>query len=927
MRAFALYREFIDESLTDRMKIKHYLSLALAVAAFWPTGAAAQSLGEADLSTTAVRRSLAAAERTGSIQIDGRLDDAGWQGAPVGTGFIQAEPVEGVPADQETEVRVLFDSEAIYIGLRMFDESPSTIARALMRRDGGGIFDFVGVFLDTNLDRRTGYSFYVNPDNVQRDAYLFDDVRDDADWDAVWESGAQIDDEGWTAEMRIPLSQIRFQSSEGPQTWGINVFRRRVESNERSMFALESRRVHGRVSVMADLQGVRVPEGVRRLEVRPYLLARSHMGPADDGDPFFSGRDQGVNGGADLRFGLGSSFTLDATFNPDFGQVEVDPAVINLSANETIYPDRRPFFVEDARIFDFNLSGGSLFYSRRIGREPQRDSFSDADYVDVPAETPIIAAAKLTGRTNGGLSAGFLTALTGQQEGKAYFVTGDSLSAFVAEPRGEYAVGRLQQELRNGESVVGGIATILHRNLPEDGALDFLTSSAFTAGVDFDHTWANRAWSLNGFFAGSHIVGPETALIRIQRSSQHYFQRPDAYRLGVDSTATSMTGVEWRLQLDRRSGTHWTGSVWAAERTPGFDANDFGEFNGGERLDGGFRVNYQEIEPGDLFRDYRVSFNTFHNFRHEALRDPFSYDAWGDAHKRGSVNLNGNATFLNYWGLNGGFRYSPAKLDDELTRGGPKIAEPAFWNFDLRGNTDRREPLSIQPSFSFGGGGVDGRVWSTGVQFTWRPSTQVDLDVEPRYRYQPSTAQYVSTTADVGYAPTYGRRYLFADLDRRTFTLETRLNVTFTPDLSLQMFMQPLLSVGDYGTYKQLQAAETLDFIEFAEGTPQAVGDEIFCAGGRSCLFDGRRYLDLDGTGPTDYSFSERDFRVRSLRGNAVLRWEYRPGSTVFLVWQQRRSFRDLAATTFDVGGELVDLLGDQPDNVFIVKFNYWWSL
>ncbi len=868
-----------------------------------------------------------AAERTSPIRIDGPLDEAAWQAAmPVG-GFLQAEPVEGAVVDQPTEVRILFDAEALYIGARMFDDSPASIARQLVRRDEQGQYDYFEVSLDPGLDPRTGYPFRVTAAGVQIDDYLFDDAKEDRSWNAVWESGVQRDERGWTAEIRIPLSQIRFQPSATPQEWGVNFGRRRLASNEVSFFALESRRQHGRVSVFGTLSGLVLPRGVRRLEARPYTLARSRTGPTQPGNPFFDGREESADAGLHLRYGLGSNFTLDATVNPDFGQVEVDPAVINLSAFETIYPERRPFFVEDARIFDFGLSGGSLFYSRRIGRAPSRSNLQGSTFVNAAEETSILGAAKLTGRTNGGLSLGVLAAVTGREEAEAYFAGADSMAVFLAEPRSEYGVVRAVQELRGGQTLVGGIATLMHRNLPSDGTFDFLPSAAMATGVNFEHSWNARAWALWGFVAGTHVQGSEQAMMRLQRAPTHYFQRPDAYGLGVDSSATSMTGAEWRLQLDRRSG-RWTGAVWGAQRSPGFEVNDLGQFNDGERLDGGARLVYREITPGDVFRDYSVGVVTFHNFRHEVLRDPVSWDGWGRAHSAGIVAFMGNATFLNYWGLNAQLQYDPENLDSKATRGGPLMLEPAAWRANFVGSTDRRKTLTFQPNHNLQleNDGVMGLGWRGAMKVSYRPSSRVEIETEPSYQSQPDAAQYVAATGDFGYTATYGRRYLFGELDRRTVSLPTRLNVTFSPGLALQLFAQPLLSVGDFTAYKQLARAESFDFDIFEEGAVTGAG-AVACVGGRTCRSGDQRLVDFDGDGRTDFSFRERDFRVRSLRGNAVLRWEYRPGSTLFFVWQQRRSYQDLEANTFRLGGEALDLLTDQPANVFIIKASYWLSL
>ena len=901
---------------------------ALVLVQAFPAGAVAQEGGPARQDTSAARAAVAA-ERSSPIRVDGRLDEEGWTAAAAATDFVQGEPIEGAPARHRTEVRVLYDEQALYVGARMYDDSPRAIARQLVRRDEAGQFDFFELSLDPDLDLRTGYVFQVSAAGVQGDSYLFDDVRDDRSWDAVWESAVQVDEQGWTAELRIPLSQIRYLPSPNPQDWGINFTRRRVASNERSYFSLESRRRHGRVSAFGRLGGLRLARGVSRLELRPYVLTRGRAGPVEDGNPFRQPRDANASAGLDVRYGIGANFTLDATVNPDFGQVEVDPAVINLSAFETFYPERRPFFVEDARIFDFGLSGGqnSLFYSRRIGRRPQRSSLGGASYVDVAEQTSILGAMKLTGRTAGGLSVGFLGASTGREEGRAYFARGDSLARFVAEPRSEYAVFGAQQELRGGATVVGGVLSAMHRNLPGDRSLDFLPSSAAYSGVNFQHTWRQGAWAFWGFLAGSYTAGSEQAITRLQRGPNHYRQRPDAYRLGVDSSATHLAGAEWRLQLERRSGRHWTGAIWAAQRTPGFEVNDAGYFQGSERLDGGVRATYQEITPGRVLRGYRLTGVTFHNWRHEALREPFSYSGWGDAHKAGSVSTNADLTFLNYWGLNTGLSYGPEVRSEVPTRGGPLMLIPSRVTYSLRGNTDRRARLTVSPAAQFVRSSPEAWLTALALEVGYRPSSRVDVAVEPSLERERDPRQYVATANDRSFTPTFGQRFVFADVDRTTFSLGTRLNVTFTPHLTLQLFAQPLLSAGEFVTYKQFSRAGTDQFEPFEEGTAEPAGTAVRCVGGRTCRDGDTRYVDFQGDGVSDISFRERDFRVRSLRGNAVLRWEYRPGSTLFLVWQQRRHFEDRAANEFGLRQDFGRLLDQQPDNVLILKMNYWLSL
>ncbi|MDZ7781280.1 MAG: DUF5916 domain-containing protein [Gemmatimonadota bacterium] len=869
----------------------------------------------------------AAAPMPESLRIDGVIDEPAWENARVFTDFVQEQPVEGAPVEHETEVRVLFGDGAIWVAARMWDSEPDRIVAQLDRRDDRGQSDTFSMHLDPNLDGLTGYMFGISAANVQRDMYMYDDDQLDGAWDAVWTSSVRIDDQGWTAEFRIPLSQIRYEASEEPQAWGINFFRERSASAERSYYSLVSQLRRGRVSQMGRMEGVRVTRPSRRLEVLPYAVASMHRGPAEPGDPFFSGSAATSRVGADVSYGLGAAFTLDATVNPDFGQVEADPAVINLSAFETFFDEQRPFFVEDARIFDFGLSGGrnQLFYSRRIGRSPSGDAPGDPTFTDIPDNTSILGAAKLAGRTSSGLSVGVLGAVTGAETGRSAFEDG-AREEFLVEPRAEYGVLSLAQDFNGGTTQIRGMGTAMRRDLPGDGAFDWLPSSAFNGGLRFEHQWNDREWALWGFLAGSHVRGDEEAITRIQRASNHYFQRPDATRFALDPTARSMSGAEWRLQFERRTGDHWTGAIWAAEVTKGFEINETGFSGTAERVDGGFRVGYREIQPGDLFRNYNVTFSTFHNWSHEAFDDTWSLDSWKNARTGGSYNVRGHAELLNYWGLRANASYRPRQMSRSRTRGGPMMVVPASTSLRVNVDSDRRKAVSFGTNMEVSSDRRgDGGSYQIGGNLRVRPSNNVEVSVSPRFESSRSTDQYVTTVRSGDFEPTYGNRYLFADLERRSFSMEGRVNWTFTPDVSLQVFAQPLLSSGDYVRYKQLGRAESFDFDAFVPGTGHEVGGDVRCDAS-ICELDGTQHVDFDGDGTADHAFTDRDFNFRSLIGNAVLRWEYRPGSTVFFVWQRQQSQR-AAVGDFDLRRDTDALFGLPADNRFIIKVNYWLGI
>jgi hypothetical protein len=758
----------------------------------------------------------------------------------------------------------------------------------------------------------------------------------DRAWNAVWESEVHRDALGWTAEVRIPLSQIRYESDEEVQTWGVNFARKRMATNETSYFSLRSRTRHGFVSQFGTLENVRLPRPSRRIEVRPYFLSSLHTGPSTVGDPFFDGTDTGARVGSDLRVGLGSAFTLDATINPDFGQVEADPAVINLSAFETRFEERRPFFVEDAQVFDFSLGltgrGDELFYSRRIGRPPQGLPPFGASYSDTPTDATILGATKITGRTTSGLSFGALGAITDQESGRAFYSSDDRYEKFLVEPRSQFGVMKLQQDFNEGASQIGGIVTAMGRDLPGDGAFDFLASEAFSTGIRFQHQWNDRDWALNGFFAGSHVRGDPAAMIRVQRSSNHYFQRPDATRFSVDSTATSLNGAQWRLQLARQNGQHWTGGGWIGETTDGLEINDLGFSRSSENMEAGANLNYREIRPGSWYKSYNFLFWVAGSWSHEALDEVSSWNSWENARLTGTANLIARATFINDWSGDITVNASPDHYNYTLTRGGPVVLDPGSAYIKAGINTDFRKPMSVSFGVSTRAGFKDsGEEVGIGGSVRFKPSDQLSLSLSPRLSLQTVMDQYVTSTSILPHEPTFGRRYLFGEMDRKTATLESRVDWTLTPKLSFQLYSQTLISSGDYLTYKQLEAPRTYDFDEFEVGSYSSTDGVVSCTGGQLCTEvteDGslRQHVDLDEDGMADYAFTDRDFNVRSLVGNAVLRWEYLPGSTIFFVWQRRQAGA-VSLGDFDFERDLEALFDIPADNRLMIKVNYWLGM
>jgi hypothetical protein len=878
-----------------RTRLLPLLAFPVVAASLLAAPLSAQSMAPAGGDPHAGAPVATAAPATGPVRIDGRLDEPGWASAVPVTRFTQVQPSEGEPATQRTEVRILFDAEAIYIGARLHDTEP--VSARLVRRDGSMTgSDWLTVIFDSYHDHRSAFGFEVNPLGVRRDQSRTLTSEDDS-WDPVWQAAATVDEGGWTAELRIPFSQLRFNPLEEP-VWGIQIERTRARNNEFSVFSFTPTTEPGGIPRFGHLHGLRrIPTG-RRLEVLPYSVVRAESVDRSS-NPFRDDRSLGGSVGIDMKYRVTSDLTLDATVNPDFGQVEVDPAEVNLTALETRFREKRPFFVEGAEIFAFGVGGGNeVFYSRRIGRAPQLGVA--VPLADVPDAARILGAAKLTGRTQGGWSVGVLNAATRREQ--ARFLTPDGRTERVdVEPLSNYFVARLRRESAGGASVVGGMLTAVNRSLDSDALRAGLHSSAVTGGLDFRQDWRQRTWTLSGFVSGSRVAGEPGVLLRTQQAPWRYFQRPDAPGLSVDSTATSLAGLSSQLQLEHRRGRHWRFSALAGTSTPGYEVNDVGFQFRANRIDGQLRARYIENRPGPLLRSWNVSSFA----RHER-----NYDG---EHILTNLALGGWLQLLNYWSSAVDFGVILPSSDDRLTRGGPIARRPGSARAFLGVFSDDRRRLGVDWESGYERNDEGGWSGFSALGLGVRPSPRWQVVVVPAFSRSHSRTQYLGRRSDPLATATYGARYLFAELDQTTLSVETRLNVTFTPDLSLQVYAQPFVSGAAFGTPAELAAPRTFDF--------RVYGRDV----GALERVDGGYRVHPDGIGGAAEPFvvRDRDFNLRSLRGNAVMRWEWRPGSTLFVAWQQTRSHTD-AVGDFRPRRDHAALFDAQPDNVLVIKMNYW---
>jgi hypothetical protein len=873
--------------------------------------------------------SAVAARRGGPIAVAGRLDESAWAAATPVTDFTQIDPEEGKPSTQRTEVRLLYDDDALYVGARLFESGgPKDVVTRLARRDVDPESDYFEVVIDAYHDHLGRAFFDINPSGAKYDALGVGTSFPDASWDAIWEAGTRIDSLGWTAELRIPYSQLRF-SRRKEQTWGLQLRRYMQRSHEYTQWSFWRKTEAGGPSRFGHLHGIQIEHVPRRTELLPYVVTRSrHIRPAAPGDPFIDGSRQVVRAGGDVKALLTSNLTLDATINPDFGQVEVDPATVNLTAFETFYEEKRPFFVAGAGIFNFgnancyfcsNFNSIESFYSRRIGRAPQLGDYASGlgTYADVPDASTILGAAKITGRTGGGVTVGLLDAVTRRETARIAADDGTRLTQEV-EPLTNYFVARATKDYRDGNLVLGGIATSVLRRLDDAAVRDRLTSHAEAVGADVVFTWDRRTYALNASAELSNVAGDSAAMLRVQRSSARYFQRPDRrFRTGgafggsffdgfYRPGATSLRGLASYVRLAKDGGAfNWEGQVNL--RTPGFEVNDVSFMPRADYVQAVANAGYNWTRPTRWYRELTTILGSqqTQNFDGDVT--------FRDVH----VFLGGQTP--QFWRWNGWVGHVFQTYDDRALRGGPVAVQPAGTVLSANVNTDSRRRLvaSVNPRLQRNDDGGFQSALNTSVR--WKPASNVAVTFGPSYTLGRSTQQYVTAVDDPASTAFYGQRYVLASLVQKTLSLDTRVAVTFTPTATLELYAQPFVASGAYSDFKELDAPRTLRKSIYGRdrGTIAPTRDASGAVTGYT--------VDADGTGPSAaFTFENPSFDARSLVGNVVYRWEYRPGSTLYLVWTQRRSADLPYEGTLDLARDRAALLASHPDNVFLIKASYW---
>ena len=895
------------------MRLSLIVALAPCVVATTPVAGqgAAPGVAVPAAAVASAKRLEARRVRPGALQLDGRLDDVAWQTAVPISDFVQKQPVEGAPPLERTEVRVLYDDDALWVGARMYGD-PRKLQAPVSRRDNIGQAEHLLISLDTYLDRRTAYTFGVTASGVRGDWYhpSDDEYHTDASFDPVWEARAVVDSLGWTAEMRIPFSQLRFTAQQ-VQRWGVNFDRWIPARNEDDFWIPVPRNVRGWASHFGTLDGIEGIRPSRRVELLPYVATNTTLrGTVDRDDPFDARRESNVRVGGDLRLGLGPSLTLEATVNPDFGQVEADPAEVNLSAFETFFTEKRPFFTEANRV----LASGSYFYSRRIGARPRGEVGSD--YFEQVDNTTILGAAKLTGRLRPGLSIGALAAVTDRERARGFDVpiydtvstaplvidtTPGAFRSAIVEPRSGYGVLRLRQEFGANASTVGVIATGIQRDLSRGDSLwRFLNRRAFTGGADWNLRFARGTYELAGNVGVSHIEGDSSAILLQQRSSRRYFQRPDADYVDVDPGRTTMTGTTGSLSLAKNSGRHWLWELYGGWESPGLELNDAGRISTSDGKIGVARLTWRETRPASLYRDYEASLS--------------SENEWDFGGERNFGALRGDAamTFRNFWRLTGTSWIDFRSLDPRLTRGGPYAQLPQSVVGIVQLSNSFAATTRWNGRVYYGqneDGGVTYRL-SGGLSF--RPGPRWQLSVDPNYLRFRDPWQYVATRAGnaTQHAATYGARYIFGRIDQAQFRLPIRLNFAIRPDLTFELWAEPFAASGTLSRFGELREARGRELRRYGED-------------GTTIDDPGPGGVVTVAEGADTVRFRRFDFNDRSLRSNMVMRWEWRPGSTLYVVWQHDTQ-RAMEIGPLVRATDIRDAFAAGGDNFLAVKMDFW---
>jgi hypothetical protein len=829
--------------------------------------------------------------------IDGKLNDQCWTKGTWAGNFRQWIPNEGAKPTYPTEFNIQYDDKNLYVAIRCHDGEPHKILRQAGVRDEF-VGDMTGVNFDSYHDYRTGFEFTVTAWGQKIDLILFNPNNWDTNWNAVWKIKTGLEDSAWVAEYEIPLSQLRY-SGKDEQVWGLHVWRWISRLQEESDWEIQSKTGPGVLFNFGELQGINGLKKSRRLEIMPYALGDLKTMKAEPGNPFTDkGRAWGGNVGLDAKIGISSNFTVDMTVNPDFGQVESDPSVMNLTAFETFYEEKRPFFLEGLTIFDYKFDNQSLFYSRRIGHSPSRTiSPNDNLFVQTPDKTSIISALKFSGTTSKGLSVGLIQSVTANEFASLSDKNGNITSTKV-EPLTSYSVARVQKGYNSGNTVIGGIMTSTNRII-NDKDLEFLSNDAYTGGLDLLHHWKDKEFYVDARLIGSYINGSKEAITLLQQSSARYYQRPGASYLKYDTSATHLNGWGGKFMIGKGSKGRWKYSTGATWLSPGLELNDLGYMNTADEINQDNVVSYLINQPAWIFSTYDISLEQFNTWN------------FNGTYLGSGAHLAFTSQFKNQWAFSANLIYHTKAVDTKILRGGYDMIMPQSVMTFGSANTNPSKKIIASFGYSYEYRGdrlAENYQLTPGI--TYRPLNNLKIGLTANYMRNIDNLQYISTVTSVP-----GDRYILGTISQKTLGLTFRVDLNLTPEFSIQYYGSPFVSLGAYSQLKYITNPKAANY----ENRFEVYQDALLING---------VYQLYDNTGGTrmDYSIDNPDFNFHEFRSNLVAKWEYRLGSFIYLVWSSNKS-GNTNSSNASLGESYKQLRSIFPNNIFLIKLNYWFSL
>ena len=827
--------------------------------------------------------------------IDGDITDDAWDVVEWSSDFTEKDPDEGTPPTYQTKFKIMYDKKFLYVAIRAYDAEPDKIESRLSRRDGFA-GDRVNIIIDSYHDKRTAFVFTTTAAGVKGEELTSQNGQNwDDSWNPVWYTDAKVDDEGWTAEMKIPFTQLRFGKAK-EQIWGLNVNRTLFRKQERSLWQRIPNNQAGFISEAGELHGLIDLKPQKQFEVQPFTVTQYDKYPAETGNPFQDGSDFTANAGLDAKIGITNDLTLDLTVNPDFGQVEADPGAIALDGFQIFFREQRPFFVENSNIFDFRIGNGrdNLFYSRRIGRNPHNSpSLNPGEYANVPQNTTILSAAKFSGKTRNGLSVGVLESLTANEYATVRQVNGEERREIV-EPMSNFFVARVQQDFNERNSFIGGIFTATNRFL--HGNFNALHKAAYSSGIDYQHNWKNREYYIEGNMIFSHVMGSKEAIEKTQRSITRLFQRPGASHVEVDPNRTSLTGTGGRFEFGRAGGQklrYNTGVIW---RSPELELNDVGFLRNTDQVLQFVNVDYLWLVPNETFRNMSVNFE-----------ESSEYDFGGNLNRL-RFELASNVNWINNERTRVGIGANFSRFNNFFLRGGPRWRSANSRYIFVSFNSDNGKKFSYNTRYTNAHSDED--VFARNrfnIGFNYQPFDAFNVSLNMELEKTKDRSQYVRTRTFSS-----DNRYVLGTMKNDELSTTLRFTYSINPNMSIQFYGQPFISRGRFSDFKYVNIAAA-----------QRFSDRVnFYSPNQISLQNGEYLIDEDIDGNVDYSFGNPDFNFVQLQTNLVARWEYIPGSELFLVWTRG------SVGNANAGDGLIDSITDQVFNApandtFLIKLTY----